>query len=85
MLGGIRATVVNFVQTIIDVGWSGAEAIQLKWEETTSQWEVFKTVNVDEGDVFNETKVEEGDVFKFTKVKDGEEFNVTNVLAIMYP
>mgnify|MGYP003113272117 CR=1 FL=1 len=39
MLGGIRATVVNFVQTIIDVGWSGAEAIQLKWEETTSQWE----------------------------------------------
>jgi len=39
MIGGIRANIVNFVQTILDVGWSGAEAVQLKWEATTSKWE----------------------------------------------
>jgi len=22
-----------------DMGWAGAEAIQLRWEETTSNWE----------------------------------------------
>tara|TARA_R100001082_G_C4355016_1_gene156422 strand:- start:68 stop:199 length:132 start_codon:yes stop_codon:yes gene_type:complete len=39
MIGGIRANIVNFVQTILDVGWNGAEAVQLKWEDTTSKWE----------------------------------------------
>jgi hypothetical protein len=39
MLGAIRASIVNFTQTIIDIGWSGAEAIMLKWEETTTNWE----------------------------------------------
>ena len=39
MLGGMGASIVNFVQTILDVGWAGAEAIQLNWEEATTNWE----------------------------------------------
>ena len=39
MLGAIRQVAVNFVQTILDGGWSGAEAIRLKWEETKTNWE----------------------------------------------
>ena len=29
MLGGIRTTIVNFAQMIADIGWAGAEGIQL--------------------------------------------------------
>ena len=39
MLGGIRTTIVNFAQMIADIGWAGAEAIQLNWEEATTNWE----------------------------------------------
>ena len=39
MLGALRVTVTTFVQAIIDIGWSGAEASQLKWEDQTLKWE----------------------------------------------
>jgi len=39
MLGGIRAIVTTFAQTVVDVAYSGAEAIQIKWEEQTLNWE----------------------------------------------
>ena len=39
MLGGIRAIVSTFAQTVVDVAYSGAEATQIKWEEQTLNWE----------------------------------------------
>ena len=39
MLGGIRAIVTTFAQTVVAVAYSGAEATQIKWEEQTLNWE----------------------------------------------
>ena len=39
MLGALRLAATTIMQAIYDVGWSGAEQSQLKWEEQTQNWE----------------------------------------------
>ena len=39
MLTALRIVATTFMQAIYDIGWSGAEQSQLKWEEQTQNWE----------------------------------------------
>ena len=39
MLGALRLAATTVMQAIYDIGWSGAEASQLIWEEQTQNWE----------------------------------------------
>jgi len=39
MLGVLRIAVTQVMQSIYDIGWSGAEGSQVKWEQQTIKWE----------------------------------------------
>jgi|TARA_R110002020_G_scaffold231838_1_gene443021 hypothetical protein len=39
MLTALRIAATTFMQAIYDIGWSGSEGSQLKWEEQSQQWD----------------------------------------------
>lgn len=39
MLTVLKAVFLNVTQTILDIGWGGAEGVMLKWEDVTTKWE----------------------------------------------